>query len=55
MAISFLPCESPMVSHILMSYEKHHAPSNVAIQEDLSQDDKVRVVRQTLGIDSNKI
>jgi len=28
MAISFLPSESPLVSHILMSYEKHHSPSN---------------------------
>jgi hypothetical protein len=27
-AISFLPSESPLVSHILMSYEKHHSPSN---------------------------
>lgn len=27
-AITFLPSESPLVSHILMSYEKHHSPSN---------------------------
>jgi hypothetical protein len=30
-AISFLPSESPLVSHILMSYEKHHSPSNQVI------------------------
>lgn len=30
-AISFLPSESPLVSHILMSYEKHHSPSKQAI------------------------
>jgi hypothetical protein len=30
-AISFLPSESPLVSHILMSYEKHHSPSNQSI------------------------
>jgi len=34
LAISFLPSESPLVSHILMSYEKHHSPSNMAIPED---------------------
>ena len=44
-AISFLPSECPLVSHILMSYEKHHAPSNMVIPEDIAQDVKVRVVR----------
>jgi len=34
LAISFLPSESPLVSHILMSYEKHHSPSNMAIPEE---------------------
>lgn len=34
LAISFLPSESPLVSHVLMSYEKHHAPSNIMIPED---------------------
>lgn len=55
LAISFLPSESPLVSHILMSYEKHHSPSNMAIPEDDSQDVKVRVVRQIHGIDSNRL
>lgn len=55
LAISFLPSESPLVSHILMSYEKHHSPSNMAIPEDDSQDVKVRVVRQISGVDSNKL
>jgi hypothetical protein len=55
LAISFLPSESPLVSHILMSYEKHHSPSSMAIPEDDSQDVKVRVVRQISGIDSNKL
>lgn len=27
-AASFLPSESPLVSHIMMSYEKHHSPSS---------------------------
>jgi hypothetical protein len=36
MAISFLPSESPLVSHILMSYEKHHSPGNMVIPENES-------------------
>lgn len=55
-AISFLPSESPLVSHILMSYEKHHSPSNQVIvsismkllfakPEDEHQEVQVRVVR----------
>eukprot|EP00347_Sterkiella_histriomuscorum_P024065 403332423 len=54
-AISFLPSESPLVSHILMSYEKHHSPSNQSIPEDEHQDIQVKVVRQVKGIDSNKL
>lgn len=34
-AISFLPSESPLVSHILMSYEKHHSPSNQTIVREI--------------------
>jgi hypothetical protein len=38
-----------------MSYEKHHAPSNLVIPEDTAQDVKVRVVRQITGVDSNRL
>ena len=38
-----------------MSYEKHHAPSNLVIPEDTAQDVKVRVVRQITGVDSNRM
>jgi len=55
LAISFLPSESPLVSHILMSYEKHHSPSNMAIPEDNQQDVKIRVVRQILGVESARL
>ena len=33
---TFLPSESPLVSHILSSYKKHHAPVNQVITEDQS-------------------
>lgn len=55
MAISFLPSESPLVSHILMSYEKHHSPSNMVIPENESQDKYIRIVRQNHGIDSCRL
>lgn len=54
-AISFLPSESPLVSHILMSYEKHHSPSNMVIPENESQEKYVRIVRQSYGIDSSRL
>lgn len=54
-AITFLPSESPLVSHILMSYEKHHSPSNQVIPEDEHQEVQVRVIRQIKGVDSNKL
>ena len=38
LAVTFLPSESPLVSHVLMSYEKHHSPSNLPIPEDNTQD-----------------
>lgn len=55
MSISFLPSESPLVSHILMSYEKHHSPSNMVIPENESQEKYVRIVRQSTGIDSCRL
>lgn len=55
MAISFLPSESPLVSHILMSYEKHHSPGNMVIPENESQDKLIRIVRQSQGIDSCRL
>ena len=54
-AISFLPSESPLVSHILMSYEKHHSPGNMVIPENESQDKHVRIVRQSFGIESCRL
>jgi hypothetical protein len=55
MAISFLPSESPLVSHILMSYEKHHSPANMVIPENEPQDKFIRIVRQSNGIDSCRL
>lgn len=34
LACTFLPSECPLLKHILLSYQKHHEPSNQAIKED---------------------
>lgn len=51
---SFLPSECPLVNHILMSYQKHHAPSQQVIHENEEQDEDLKVIRPLLGIESNK-
>jgi hypothetical protein len=30
-AASFLPSDCPLLNHVLLSYQKHHAPSQIAI------------------------
>lgn len=51
---SFLPSEWPLVNHILMSYQKHHAPSQQVINENEEYEDDLKVIRPLLGIESNK-
>lgn len=56
---TFLPSESPLVSHIYQSYKKHHAPVQQVIPEE---DDKkkrrndldLKVIRPLAGIDQAK-
>jgi hypothetical protein len=31
---TFLPSECPLVSHIIVSYQKHHSPALTTIPED---------------------
>lgn len=38
-ACTFLPSESPLVSHILSSYNKHHAPVKQVINEEKQGND----------------
>lgn len=54
LSCTFLPSESPLVSHILTSYNKHHAPVKQPIKEDLAEVDEhmsLKVVRPMNGID----
>lgn len=51
-ACGFLPSESPLVTHILQSYQKHHAPVAQTIPEDdEATNNELKVVRPALGIE----
>lgn len=54
MAISLFPGDSPLVKHIIQSYQKHHAPSSEIIPEDYSISHEVKVAKPCLGVHSNK-
>jgi hypothetical protein len=45
MAIALFPGDSPLVKHIVQSYQKHHAPSSEVIPEDYSVDKDVKVAK----------
>lgn len=54
---TFLPSESPLVSHIFSSYKKHHAPVNQVIAEDkqIHEDQlTLKIIRPLSGIDQAK-
>lgn len=49
-AVSFLPSDCPLLQHILLSYNKHHAPSSHAIPEDAEHEQDLKVVKPIDGI-----
>lgn len=53
-ACSFLPSDCPLLNHILLSYQKHHAPSQSSIPENEILDEKLRVIKPLAGIDNSK-
>ena len=53
-ACSFLPSDCPLLNHILLSYQKHHAPSQSQIPENETLEEKLRVVKPLTGIDNSK-
>ena len=55
MAIALFPSDSPLVKHIIQSYQKHHAPSSEIIPEDFSISHEVKVAKPLLGVHANKI
>lgn len=53
-ACSFLPSDCPLLNHILLSYQKHHSPSQTAIPENQILEEKLRVIKPLYGIDNSK-
>jgi hypothetical protein len=52
-ASTFLPSECPLVSHIIVSYQKHHSPALTTIPEDEPLIEQLKVVRPLNEIKSN--
>ena len=50
MSLYFLPGDSPLVKHIIQSYNKHHAPSNMPIPEGTEIAPNVKVLSPLKGI-----
>ena len=53
-ACSFLPSDCPLLNHILLSYQKHHAPSQTQIPENSTLEEKLRVIKPLAGIDNSR-
>ena len=53
-ATSVLPSDCPLLNHVLLSYQKHHAPSAQAIPEGQTQADDVIFAKPIYGIDQCK-
>ena len=51
-ACSFLPSDCPLLNHILLSYQKHHAPSQASIPENANTVDYLRVIKPVQGIEN---
>ena len=54
LACSFLPSDCPLLNHVLLSYQKHHAPSQTAIPENSTTQESLEVVKPCPGIDNCK-
>ena len=50
---SLLPSDCPLVNHILVSFQKHHAPSKEQIKEDEENDEELEVVKPLAGIENS--
>lgn len=54
-AVRFLPSDCPLLNHVLLSYNKHHAPSGQKIPEASSDNEQsLRVIKPLPGIDLAK-
>jgi len=42
---TFLPSECPLVSHMIMSFQKHHSPAMTSIPEHTALNESIMVLR----------
>lgn len=52
---TFLPSECPLVSHIILSYQKHHSPAMTTIPEDEPLDEELKVVRPLNEVKNDQV
>ena len=52
---TFLPSECPLVSHIIMSYQKHHSPALTSIPEDGVLEEELKVIRPLNEIKNDSV
>ena len=52
---TFLPSECPLVSHIILSYQKHHSPALTTIHEDSALEEELKVVRPLNEIKNDSV
>lgn len=53
-ATVFFPSECPLLSHILLSYQKHHSPIQYAIPEESEYSDNLAILKPLKGMQSGK-
>jgi len=53
-ACTFLPSDCPLLNHILLSYQKHHSPSQQTIKEDQENEQDLKIVKPLKGIENTK-
>jgi len=42
---TFLPTECPLVSHVIISFQKHHSPSMTTVPEEKELEGAIKVLR----------
>lgn len=52
---TFLPSECPLVSHMIISFQKHHSPSMTTINEDEPLNEQLTVLRPLNEVKMDKI
>lgn len=52
---TFLPSECPLVSHIILSFQKHHSPAMTSIPESQPLSDAIKILRPLNDVKSDQI